>query len=76
MIFAVSAENNVTGDSSIQVSQIKAVVKQFPVGDFVLATDATDLKKGLLTSMAGKWSGDVDLNDGSLQAKWDEYQER
>ena len=32
--------------------------------------------KGLKESVRMKWSGDVDLNDGSLQRDYDAYQYR
>ena len=34
-----------------------------------LKEDGCDLNKGLKESARGQWSGDVDLNDGSLQLK-------
>ena len=38
--------------------------------------DACDLKVAIQTSMKGKWSGDVDFGDGSVQKMYGECQRR
>ena len=38
--------------------------------------DGVDVVRGLCESVKGKWSGDVDLNDGKLCNLYQAYQER
>ena len=38
-----------------------------------LKADGCDIVKGLKESVKLQWSGDVDLADGSLQKKYDDY---
>ena len=38
--------------------------------------DGCDISKGLGESISGKWSGDVDLNDGSLEQQYAAYKDR
>ena len=38
-----------------------------------LKADGCDINKGLKESAKLKWSGDVDLSDGSLQEQYDNY---
>lgn len=38
--------------------------------------NGVDLVHGLGESVNGKWSGDVDLNDGTLQQQYKSYQEQ
>lgn len=38
--------------------------------------DACDVVKGLGESVSGRWSGDVDLNDGSLEKSYANYLQR
>ena len=39
-----------------------------------IKTDGVDIVRGLGESMRGEWSGDIDLNDGSLKIMYDEHQ--
>ena len=41
-----------------------------------LKADGCDITKGLKESVKLQWSGDVDLNDGSLQEQYDKYKKR
>ena len=41
-----------------------------------LKADGCDVNKGLKESAKLKWSGDVDLSDGSLQEQYDKYKQR
>ena len=41
-----------------------------------LKADGCDVNKGLKESAKLKWSGDVDLSDGSLQEQYDQYKQR
>ena len=41
-----------------------------------LKADACDLVSGLLESMRGVWSGDIDLNDGGLDKQYENYKGR
>ena len=41
-----------------------------------LKTDGCDIVKGLKESTKLQWSGDVDLNDGSLQEQYETYRKR
>ena len=41
-----------------------------------IKADGCDVLSGLAESMRGMWSGDVDLADGELQRKFQEYQQR
>ncbi len=39
-----------------------------------IKTDGVDIVRGLGESMRGEWSGDIDLNDGSLKSMNNEHQ--
>ena len=41
-----------------------------------IKADGVDVVKGLKESVKGEWSGDVDMNDGSLNKLFQEYQGR
>ena len=41
-----------------------------------LKADGCNITKGLKESVKLQWSGDVDLNDGSLQEQYDKYKKR
>ena len=41
-----------------------------------LKADGCDIVKGLKESAKQQWSGDIDLNDGSLQKKYESYIKR
>lgn len=53
-----------------------AAAKANPGAYWWIKGDGCDLVKGLYESVAGVWSGDVDLNDGSLQRSFDEYKSK
>ncbi|KAI8517793.1 hypothetical protein Bbelb_038100 [Branchiostoma belcheri] len=56
------------GSSSIQVTALEHFAKHKKPGTRVwFKADACDIKVALQTSVKGKWAGDVDLGDGSLQ---------
>ena len=46
---------------------------QAPDSWWWLKTDGCDIVKGLKESTKLQWSGDVDLNDGSLQEQYETY---
>ncbi len=41
--------------------------EEMPDAEWWLKADACDVTAGLMESVRGKWSGDVDLGDGALQ---------
>ena len=45
-------------------------------GDWWIKVDSCDLTSGLMESVDGKWKGDIDLNDGELQALYQDYQDK
>ena len=51
-------------------------MKSHPDSQWWLKADECDVVKGLKESVRMKWSGDVDLNDSSLQRDYDAYQYR
>ena len=50
--------------------------KSHPNSWWWLKADGCDLNPGLMESTRLQWSGDVDLNDGALQAEYSAYMER
>ena len=51
-------------------------MKRHPNSWWWLKADGYDLNKGLKGSARLQWSGDVDLNDGSLQKQYHNYRTR
>ena len=41
-----------------------------------MKADACDIRKGLRESVAGKWAGDEDLGDKTLEELFAEYRKR
>ncbi len=60
----------------MQLKLIDDAVKHFPHTQWWNKADGCDLSKGLGESVGGVWSGDVDLNDGSLESQYSSYCER
>ena len=72
----------------IKYAQIKIVLFQLKVEALVhaghgspdvrwwLKTNSCDLTAGLFESVRGKWSGDVDINDGKVAELYQLYQSR
>lgn len=50
-----------------------AAVKANPEAYWWIKGDGCDLVQGLCESVSGVWSGDIDMNDGSLQCSFDQY---
>lgn len=48
-------------------------VKHHPDAWWWLKADGCDINQGLQESVQRLWSGDVDLNDGGLQKRYDDY---
>ena len=55
---------------------LDAAAKANPGAYWWIRGDGCDLEKGLCESVAGLWSGDIDLNNGSLQRSFDEYKSK
>lgn len=55
---------------------LEEAAKGHPNSWWWLKADACDLNKGLKESARLQWSGDVDLNDGSLQKQYQNYRTR
>ena len=55
---------------------IEEAAKSHPNSWWWLKADGCNLNKGLKESARGQWSGDVDLNDGSLQKQYESYKTR
>ena len=51
-------------------------VKLFPNVNWWIKADGVDVVSGLGESIGGKWSGDVDLNDGKVQQMYTTYTHR
>ena len=47
-----------------------------PGGHWWIKADSCDLTSGLMESVSGKWSGDVDLVDGKVEDLYQSYQSR
>ena len=60
----------------LQTLLLDAAAKANPGAHWWIKGNGCDLVKGLCESVAGVWSGDVDLNDGSLQRSFDEYKSK
>ena len=48
-------------------------VKHHPDAWWWLKADGVDINQGLQESLQRQWSGDVNLNDGSLQKQYNDY---
>ena len=55
---------------------LEEAAKNHPNSWWWLKADGCDLSKGLKESARLQWSGDVDLNDGSLQKQYKIYRTR
>ncbi|XP_078605180.1 uncharacterized protein LOC144878460 [Branchiostoma floridae x Branchiostoma japonicum] len=64
------------GSPQIQIGALEAIAKTKPGARVWFKADACDLKVAIQTSMKGKWSGDVDFGDGSVQKMYGECQRR
>ncbi|XP_035665314.1 uncharacterized protein LOC118408603 [Branchiostoma floridae] len=64
------------GSPQIQIGALEAMAKTKPGARVWFKADACDLKVAIQTSMKGKWSGDVDFGDGSVQKMYGECQRR
>ena len=51
-------------------------VRSHPSSWWWLKADGCDINEGLKESVRTKWSGDVDLNDGSIEKQYNAYQTR
>jgi len=60
----------------IQTRVLEKLAKMNPGLHWWLKGDGTDIVKGLWQSIAGEWSGDVDLNDRKLQQQYCNYKLR
>ena len=60
----------------VQLDVLKHVHEANPNGRWVIKADGCDVHKGSRESVRHKWSGDVDLGDGSLQRLYSAYLER
>ena len=60
----------------VQCGVLDQAVKVLPHVNWWIKADGVDVVSGLGDSCGGQWSGDVDLNDGSLQELFDEYTRR
>ena len=50
--------------------------KAHPTSTWWIKADGIDLMKGLCESVGGIWSGDADINDGSLEKQYMAYKQR
>ncbi|XP_065914473.1 uncharacterized protein [Dysidea avara] len=70
------ASSNIHLGSQIQETVLDDAAKAHPDAWWWLKADGCDISKGLKESVKQQWSGDVDLNDGSLQKQFAEYKVR
>eukprot|EP00058_Branchiostoma_floridae_P012291 XP_002597779.1 hypothetical protein BRAFLDRAFT_77318 [Branchiostoma floridae] len=59
-----------------EIGALETMAKNKPGARVWFEADACDLKVAFQTSMKDKWSGDVDLGDGSVQKMYSECQRR
>ena len=59
-----------------QTTVLDEAARAHPDSWWWLKGDGCDITKGLTESIRFEWSGDVDLNDGSLQVQYEAYRER
>lgn len=60
----------------MQTTVLDDAARAHPDSWWWLKADGCDITKGLMESTKLQWSGDVDLNDGSLQKQYKAYRER
>ena len=60
----------------MQLEALRSAKKSNPEGRWWVKADACDIRKGIRQSMAGKWAGDEDLGDKTLQVLYAEYTRR
>lgn len=60
----------------VQTKVLDEVVLTSPDTSWWIKVDAVDIVSGLGESTSGVWSGDVDLNDGTLQELYQKYKNR
>ncbi|XP_065900800.1 uncharacterized protein [Dysidea avara] len=70
------ASSEIHLNSQIQLTVLDEAAKSNPDAWWWLKADGCDITKGLKESVKLQWSGDVDLNDGSLQKQCDAYNKR
>lgn len=58
------------------MNALEKIKKNCPKGRWWIKADACDVRLGLRESVAGKWSGDENLDDGVLEKLRKEYEER
>ena len=58
---------------ALQFAVLDDAAKHHPDAWWWLKADGCDINQGLKESLQRQWSGDVDLNDGSLQKQYDDY---
>ena len=59
--------------TTLQVTVLGDAVKHHPDAWWWLKADNIDINQGLQESLQRQLSGDVDLNDGSLQKQYNDY---
>ena len=57
----------------VQTDVLKKAAESHPDCWWWVKGDRVDVVKGLKESRRGEWSGDADLNDGSLNALYQQY---
>ena len=60
----------------LQYGVLDLAVKVLPHVHWWIKADGVDVVSGLGDSCGGQWSGDVDLNDGSVRELFDKYTQR
>ena len=60
----------------LQTSVLEKLANMNPDVHWWLKGDGNDIVKGLWQSVAGEWSGDIDLNDGKLQQQYCRYKQK
>ncbi|CAH1242354.1 Hypp6614 [Branchiostoma lanceolatum] len=75
-IYRRAGQDKFDGTPKIQIGALEAMAKKKPGARVWFKADACDLKVAIQTSTKGKWSGDVDLGDGSLQKMVEECKRR
>ena len=61
---------------TMHTAVLEELVTLNPKACWWIKGDGTDVVKGLCQSVAGEWSGDVDLGDGKLQEQYKEFCQR
>lgn len=60
----------------VQTTVLDEAAQAHPDSWWWLKADGCDVTEGLIESTKLQWSGDVDLNDGSLQKQYEAYRKR